>query len=194
MKIMGLQDGTYYLAWFIHFLFLAIYNALWQTIFIGQIFDKVDILIMFFFWLLLSFCLFGIALVIQALTQDSKAANGFAIVFFFLSYQLNTPFANNPPPEGILYIISIFPTIVMIRFIKLLFIYQYQTEGMTFGNAGVSFDTYSVQGAMLMLFFMTIFYVLLGIYLDQVVPMEFGVAKPWNFLCTGKNKKRRVRT
>ena len=79
---------------------------------------------------------------------------------------MNTPFRNHPPPAGILYVISIFPTIVLIRFVKLLFIYQYQTEGMTFGNAGYVFDTYSVQGAMLMLFFTTIFYLILGIYLD----------------------------
>ena len=92
MKIMGLEDGTYYLAWFIHFLMLALYNAIWQTFYIGQIFNKVDMLILFFFWMLFSFCLFGIAIVIQALTSNSKAANGFAIVFFFLSYQLNTPF------------------------------------------------------------------------------------------------------
>jgi len=35
MKIMGLQDGTYFLAWFIHFLFLSVYNSIWQTLFIG---------------------------------------------------------------------------------------------------------------------------------------------------------------
>lgn len=146
---------------------------------------------MFFFWNLFSLCLFGIAIFISSLTANSKAANGFAIVFFFLTYQLNTPFNNNPPPEGILYIISIFPTIVLIRFIKLLFIYQYQTEGMKFDNAHYSFDTYSVQGALLMLFFMSIVYAALGLYFDQVVPMEFGVAKPWNFLCS-KSKRQKV--
>lgn len=104
---------------------------------------------------------------------------------------MNTPFDNNPPPEGILYIVSIFPTIVLLRFIKLLFLYQYKTEGLTFDNAHYAFDTYSVQGALLMLFFMTIFYAALGLYLDQVVPMEFGVAKPWNFLC-GKRASKRV--
>ena len=114
-------------------------------------------------------------------------------MFFFLTYYIETPFANNAPPEGILYIISIFPTIVLIRFIKLLFLYQYTTEGMTFANAGQAFDTYSVAGALLMLFFMSIFYTLLGLYLDQVVPMEFGVAKPWNFLCSGR-KSSRVRS
>lgn len=29
MKIMGLQDSTYFVAWFIHFLFLSIYNSIW---------------------------------------------------------------------------------------------------------------------------------------------------------------------
>jgi hypothetical protein len=123
-------------------------------------------MILFFFWNLFSLCLFGIAIMISSLTSNSKAANGFAIVFFFLTYYIETPFANNPPPEGILYIISIFPTIVLIRFIKLLFIYQYNTEGMTFENSGYAFDTYSVTGALLMLFFMSIFYATLGLYLD----------------------------
>ena len=30
---------------------------------------------------------------------------------------------------------------------------------------------------------------LLGLYLDQVVPSQFGVAKPWNFLCKSKANK-----
>lgn len=34
-----------------------------------------------------------------------------------------------------------------------------------------------------------IFYLLLGIYLDQVIPSQFGVAKPWNFCCKRKPKK-----
>lgn len=121
---MGLQDGTYYLAWFIHFFTLSFYNTIWQSLLIGSIFDKFDRFTLFIFFNLFSTCLFGIALVIQSLTSNSKAANGFAIVFFFLSYQLNTPFDQNAP-EGMLYVCSVFPTIVLIRMIKLIFIYQY---------------------------------------------------------------------
>jgi len=36
--------------------------------------------------------------------------------------------------------------------------------------------------------FMAIFWTCLGLYLDQVVPSDFGVAKPWNFLCVRKKK------
>ena len=35
-----------------------------------------------------------------------------------------------------------------------------------------------------------VFYTILGLYLDQVVPSQFGVAKPWNFCC--KKKRDRV--
>jgi hypothetical protein len=103
---------------------------------------------------------------IQSVTSNSKSANGVAIVIFFLSYQLNTPFDANPPPSGILYLISIFPTIVLVRMIKLIFIYQYQTEGLEFGKGGQEFDTYSVQGGLVMLLVSTVVFSLLGIYLD----------------------------
>lgn len=106
------------------------------------------------------------ALVIQSLTINSKAANSMAFIIFFLSYQLNTPFDATPPPSGILYVISMFPTIVLVRMIKLLFIYQYQTDGLEFGKGGQEFDTYSVQGGLVMLFVSFIFYAAIGIYLD----------------------------
>jgi hypothetical protein len=38
----------------------------------------------------------------------------------------------------------------------------------------------------------TVFWTLLGFYLDQVIPSEYGVAKPWNFLCGGKKKDKKT--
>jgi len=29
----------------------------------------------------------------------------------------------------------------------------------------------------------TILWMAIGLYFDQVIPSEFGVAKPWNFCC-----------
>ena len=40
-----------------------------------------------------------------------------------------------------------------------------------------------------MLVFDLVFWGLIGLYLDQVVPSDFGVAKPWNFLCKSKANK-----
>jgi len=38
-----------------------------------------------------------------------------------------------------------------------------------------------------MMFANVVFWGVLGMYLDQVVPSQFGIAKPWNFCC----KRRR---
>ena len=29
----------------------------------------------------------------------------------------------------------------------------------------------------------------LGLYLDQIIPSDYGVAKPWNFLCIKKKAR-----
>lgn len=46
---------------------------------------------------------------------------------------------------------------------------------------------------MLFLAFDAVFYILLGLYLDQVLPSDYGVPKPWNFCCKCK-KSRRILT
>jgi hypothetical protein len=43
-------------------------------------------------------------------------------------------------------------------------------------------------GGLLMLYIMAFVYSVIGIYLDQIIPMEFGVSKSWNFLCKKKEK------
>ena len=48
-----------------------------------------------------------------------------------------------------------------------------------------------------MLLFDTVFFLFLGLYLDQTMQSQFGVAKKWYFLCTpkfwcGDKKKKRA--
>lgn len=57
------------------------------------------------------------------------------------------------------------------------------------GNAGQEIDGYSFSGGLLIVLADAVFFSILGCYLDQVIPTEFGVAKPWNFMCL-KNKHK----
>ena len=43
-----------------------------------------------------------------------------------------------------------------------------------------------------MMMFDVVFWGLLGMYLDQVVPSDYGVAKPWNFCCKSKKKNIQI--
>ena len=48
---------------------------------------------------------------------------------------------------------------------------------------------YSFNDGLFMLSLDVILLALLGYYLDQVLPKEYGVAKPWHFLCTAAKKR-----
>jgi len=44
-----------------------------------------------------------------------------------------------------------------------------------------------------MMAFNVIFWTLLGWYCDQVIPSQFGIAKPWNFCCKcGRRRNRAI--
>jgi hypothetical protein len=87
MKMMGLQDGTYYLAWFIHFMVLNLWCSGTQAIFIaGGVFTKVDGFLIFMFFFLTVSAMFGIALIIVAVAPSQKAAQGYALIYFFITF------------------------------------------------------------------------------------------------------------
>jgi len=48
------------------------------------------------------------------------------------------------------------------------------------------YETYVFSIGMIILACDALFFIILGFYLDQVVPSSFGVAKPWNFCCKRK--------
>jgi len=54
---------------------------------------------------------------------------------------------------------------------------------------GIEYQNYSFRGGLLMMFGNVIFWSILGLYLDQVIPSQFGVSKSWNFCCKSSKKK-----
>ena len=87
MKMMGLQDGTYYLAWLIHFTILNLWCSGTQAYFIGGgCFTKVNGFLIFAFLFLTVAAMFGVALVIVAIAPSQKAAQGYALIYFFLTF------------------------------------------------------------------------------------------------------------
>jgi hypothetical protein len=56
-------------------------------------------------------------------------------------------------------------------------------DGLNFTNSKIEYQGYSFRNGLIFLFADFIFWALIGLYLDQVIPSQFGVAKPWYFIC-----------
>ena len=80
----------------------------------------------------------------------------------------------------------------MDQIIKQLIFYNFQTgDGLELGgNSSFLYQNYSFTAGMLFLAADAFIYTLLGIYLDQVLPSDYGVPKPWNFCCKCKKRRR----
>lgn len=67
---------------------------------------------------------------------------------------------------------------------KVIFFYNFQTDqGLNFTTGSIAYQGYSFNNGMIILAVSAVVWNLLGLYLDQVVPSQFGVAKPWYFCC-----------
>lgn len=81
---------------------------------------------------------------------------------------------------------SIFPNVGMTFGIYNLYHFETDSTGLSFSNVSIWYNNITFNAALFTLIFDTIFYLLLGLYLDQIVPSQYGVAKKWYFLCTRK--------
>jgi hypothetical protein len=71
--------------------------------------------------------------------------------------------------------------------VKQIFFYNLNTgTGLTWSTMSVAYQNYTFKGGLLIMCANAIGYALLGLYLDQVIPSQYGVSKPWNFLCKRK--------
>ena len=64
-----------------------------------------------------------------------------------------------------------------------LYNFENNSNGLTFDNITVLNDNMSFFWGLMALCFDFVFYILLGLYLDQVIPSQYGVARKWYFIC-----------
>lgn len=82
MKMMGLQDGTYYAGWFILFTIFNFWNAFTGTvIFKLTLLSNISPLFLFLFLFLYGFALFGQAWIIVAILPTTRGANLLVLLF-----------------------------------------------------------------------------------------------------------------
>jgi len=89
MKIMGLEDSTYYLGNFINFMIFSLYNATVITLMLYfLILDHTSALIIFFLCVVYSLTNFGTAWILVSLSPSSRGSTLISILYQLLSFFL----------------------------------------------------------------------------------------------------------
>jgi len=72
-----------------------------------------------------------------------------------------------------------------------MFFYNFNTDtGLDWATTNIEYQGYSFRNGMLILLANVIGWTAVGLYLDQVVPSQYGVAKPLCFCCQRRRRRR----
>lgn len=113
MKMMGLKDSTYYLAWFINYMFISMVTAGCTTVMAINVFTNVNMGIFFAFLMLYSINLWALSFAIVAILQTSRSSGIAAVLFQFISFYLSYIIADPSTPAAPQYAFSLFPNVCM---------------------------------------------------------------------------------
>eukprot|EP00126_Sphaerothecum_destruens_P010030 Sdes_comp20661_c0_seq1m15977 len=186
MMMMGLKNKVYYTSWMITNTALYIASWLISALIINLgIYSHSDYLTVAILFLLtgvslisFSFCLVSFFNVVNmAGLIAAFVVSGFAALAQVLFAALD------PLPVGAVMALSIFSPCAFVFAIILLGEMELQGRGVTLSNLWSANYSDVYMGALwIWILFDIFFYLFLAWYLNQVMPSEFGVSKPWHFM------------
>jgi len=169
MKMMGLEDGSYYVSWFIIFTCIVSVMSLIVTVVLrlGAL-QNINAGILFIFALLYSQTMYGVAFFFVAIFPTRRTSVIASILYQFITYILAGSVLQDPAtPSATQYLFSIFPNVCMNRCIKLIFFYNFNTAtGLTFDNMSIDYQGFSFRNGILIMLANVIGWAALGLYLD----------------------------
>lgn len=198
MRIMGMTDLPYWMSWF---LFYSAINTIvttlaWGTLMIKVINYSQPMYLWIFFWLY-GEAVFGQIIFLQSMFTGSKYAGIVSTVIYFCGVLVNKLIAGDTATKMQKVFASLLPQVALMQGSVVFANYEGTGVGLNLSTASVEYQNYSFNLSLWMLALDFLIFFFLGLYLDKVIPSDYGSRlSPW-FLCTpsyykcGRSQRRR---
>ena len=195
MKIMGLEEGTYFLSYFIQYFIISLIDSIINTVLLCYIFTKVPFYFLFLIVFLWTMDVFAMIYFFQSFIDKTRVALILSLLIYFASYFLSMVCMNEGAAKALKIVMSILPPVCVELGIVLLGKFESHFIKFHARDYTKTYTNYSIFIMNLMQFIDFFLYLFLGYYLQNVLPHEFGVKRPWNFIClsccSSDNKKKK---
>ncbi|CAD8172616.1 unnamed protein product [Paramecium pentaurelia] len=177
MKMMGLNNTSFYLSWIIQYLLIYTIISIIATILLSAIvFTHTDGFVLF-----LNYWLFCIVLIFQSMFISvffTRALFGLivAIVWYLLMYMVISLVGSGQEivPESSYWGASISSHAGMSFAFDVMVMFEAQGRGVSMSTISTKVENYAVNIALIMHILNIFFYLIMSIYLDLVFPNEWG--------------------
>jgi ATP-binding cassette, subfamily A (ABC1), member 3 len=180
--VMGLGKLAFYASWFLTYLIQVLVSSIIITIFVSSgLLKQSSVVIVFLLYFLFSFSTVLLSALLASFFSKSKIA---ALVVPLFYFGLSIPSFSLPDSTsaGVYILLSLFSPTAFGVGTRLLFEYEVN-DGMGLADLSSSEDTVSMGVVFAMLIIDCILYLLLTLYLDEVLPGEWGSKRHPCFCC-----------
>ena len=184
MKIMGLSEGTYFLSYFIQYVIITFIDSVINTFFMALLFSKIPFIILFVILFLWALDIFGLIFFFQSFIDKTRVALILSLLIYFVMFFISMACMEEDANKIVKIVLSIFPPVCLELGIVLLGQFESHFKELKISDYTTTYTNYSIFIMNLMQIVDFFLYLFLGYYLQNVLPHDFGIKRPFYFLCT----------
>ena len=200
MKIMGLGEGEYFLSFFIQYVVISIFVCLINCFLFKLILTRIPLYFLYFTLFLWSLDVFALIYFFQSFIDKTRIALVLSLVIYFIMYCVSLACMFEKTSLTIKVILSFFPAVSLNLGILLMSKFEYHFRNFYDRDFLINHTNYSLGIMYLQFCIDFLVFLFLGFYLHNVLPHDFGIKRPWYFLCTseywcnnGKKREKKLK-
>ena len=184
MKIMGLTDGIYFLSYFIQYVIISLIDSAINAYIFMFLFTKIPFIVFFLIFFLYAINIFALSFFFQSFIEKAKESLILSVILYFIMFFLFMLVMGEDTSYNMKIGLSVFPPVTIYLGIILLGTFESHFRQFYLKDILYVFTNYSVLTMFIMLVADVLLYLFLGYYLQNILPHDFGVRKPWYFIFT----------
>ena len=184
MKMMGLDELSYFFSYFIIYFVINLIQALLNALITKYVLNYIEYAYLFILFFLYGLVIFSLVFFFQSFLEKANISIVFSLLVYAIFYILGIPLKSNRVNKSVKILFALlFPPVNLYYGCNTM--NQFQSNYNEFnGRTNMIFQKYSVKDMYILFVSNFILYMLLGFYLQNIIQHEYGTKKPWYFLCT----------
>ncbi|GAB9476481.1 Abc transporter a family member 1, partial [Globisporangium polare] len=181
MKILGVEEKAIVISWYITYTGILMVGSVLQT-YAGTfgLFANSSVIIVFLFFFLFSMSVLAYGFLVSTIFSRARAGAFVGMVVFFLMYFLSAAFKAETSQDAKKFGCILSPVALTLG-VRVLSDLESTGQGISFSNIDVETENFRFSTALWAFLFDTILYTLLGLYLEKVIPKDYGTTLKWTF-------------
>ncbi|KDO35467.1 hypothetical protein SPRG_00314 [Saprolegnia parasitica CBS 223.65] len=182
MKILGVHDRAIIWSWYITYGAIFVVAAILQAVASkANLFSNCNVVLVFIFFLLFGWSVLAFGFMVSSVFSKSRIGTYVGIILFFVMYLITSGFSATTA-ESTKNAMCIFAPVAMAFGVQTMANAEASSLGITFGNVNEPYQNFRFSTSLYYMAFDIVLYTLLGLYLEKVVPKDYGITEKWYFL------------